>query len=60
MDLSPEEKQEVQDSLRRVAQILCRHTPSNNLQTFEDIETTLREQIQQEISPEIAEFFFRS
>ena len=58
MNLSPEEKQELKEHLKAVAQLLYRHTPPGNKQRFEDIETTLRDYIQEEVSPEIAKFFF--
>ncbi|NEO69608.1 ISKra4 family transposase [Moorena sp. SIO3H5] len=58
MNLSPEEKQELKEHLKAVAQLLYRHTPPGNKQRFEDLETTLRDYIQEEVSPEIAKFFF--
>jgi len=59
MNLSPEEKQELKEHLKAVAQLLYRHTPPGNKPRFEDIETTLRDYIQEEVSPEIAKFFFQ-
>lgn len=60
INLSREEKQELQEHLKAVAKILHRHTSPEKLKRFEDIEMTLREHIQEEVSPEIASFFFRS
>ncbi|NEO63601.1 MAG: ISKra4 family transposase, partial [Moorea sp. SIO4G2] len=40
MNLSPEEKQELKEHLKAVAQLLYRQTPPENKQRFEDIETT--------------------
>ena len=59
MNLSPEENQKIKDHLKAVAQILDQNTSKNELLTFEDIEVTLRDEIQEVVSPEIAQFFFQ-
>ena len=59
MNLNSEDREKLQEHLKAVADILHRNTSSDRLQTFEKIETTLRDQIQEEVSPEIARFFFR-
>lgn len=58
MKLSEREKEKLEEHLKAIAKILYQNTPSDKLKTFEQIETTLREQMQQEVVPEIAQFFF--
>jgi hypothetical protein len=60
MNLSPEDKEKIEEHTKAIAKILHQNTPSDKLKTFEDIETILREEIQEQISPEIAKFFFRN
>ena len=55
--LSNQEEKQLQEHLEAIAEILYRHTPAENLKTFEQVETIIREEIQTEISPKIAEFF---
>lgn len=57
-ELNDAEREKLKKHLKAIAKILHQHTPLDKLKTFEEIETTLREQIQEEISPEIAQFFF--
>lgn len=57
-ELNNAEREKLKEHLKAIAKILHRHTPLDKLKTFEQIETTLREQIQEEITPEIAQFFF--
>ena len=59
MNLSPEEKEKLEEYAKAIARILHQNTSSDKLKTFEDIETTLREEIQEQASPEIAKFFFQ-
>lgn len=59
MNLSPEENQEIKEHLKAVARILYQNTSTDELNQFEDIETTLREEIQEVVAPEIAQFFFQ-
>lgn len=59
MELTDLERENLKEHLRAIAKIMYEHTPKNNLKTFEEIETTLREEIQKEITPEIAQFFFQ-
>ncbi|PPT10170.1 hypothetical protein CKA32_005277 [Geitlerinema sp. FC II] len=53
MNLNSEDRKKLQEHLKAVADILHRNTSSDRLQTFEEIETTLRDQIQEEVSSEI-------
>ena len=57
--LNDADREKIQEHLKAIAKILYQNTPSDKLKTFEKIETTLRKQIQEEISPEIAKFFLR-
>lgn len=59
MDLNPQEKQKIQEYILEISKILYRNTPPEEIGTFEGIETTVRDYIQTELSPEIAEFFFQ-
>ena len=57
--MNDSEREKMKEHLRAIAEIIQQHTPSDKLKTFEEIETTLREEIQKEITPEIAQFFFQ-
>jgi hypothetical protein len=57
--LNDADKEELKEHLKAIAKILHQNTPLDKLKTFEEIETTLRERIQEEITPEIAQFFFQ-
>jgi hypothetical protein len=57
--LNDADKEELKEHLKAIAKILHKNAPLDKLKTFEAIETTLREQIQEEIAPEIAQFFFQ-
>jgi hypothetical protein len=59
MKMNDSEREKMKEHLRAIAEIIYQHTPSDKLKTFEEIETTLREEIQKEITPEIAQFFFQ-
>lgn len=56
--MTPEEQQQIQESLETIASILYRNTPGEKLEDFETIEQTVRECILQEVAPPIGEFFF--
>lgn len=57
MNLSQEDKEKLEEHIQGIARILYQNTTSDKLKTFEDIEVTLREEIQEQVSPEIAKFF---
>jgi hypothetical protein len=57
--LNDADKEKLKEHLKAIAKILYQNAPLDKLKTFEEIETTLREQIQEEITPEIAQFFFQ-
>jgi hypothetical protein len=50
--MTPEEEQQLQESLNKIAEILYRNTPEENLET---IEQTVRAHILTEIAPPIEE-----
>jgi hypothetical protein len=55
--MTPEEQVIVQQKLREVASILYRNTPSQELETFETVELSVREHLLETVAPEIGEFF---
>ena len=55
--MTPEEQSIVDQKLREVAEILYKNTPSEELETFETIELSLREQLLGKVAPKIGEFF---
>jgi hypothetical protein len=55
--MTPKEQREIQEHIEAISKILYKNTPQEQLQTFEAIEITLRDQILTEISPKIGEFF---
>ena len=57
MDLNDADREKLKDHLKAIAKIIHQNTPLDKVKTFEDIEIVLREQIQEEIAPEIAQFF---
>lgn len=58
MKLSEQDQQELEQHLQAIAKILYSNTAKDKLDSFEHIETTIREQVQTQISPKIGEFFF--
>lgn len=55
--MTPREQKELQEHLQAIATILYRHTDEAQLQDFEQIETTVRQQVLTHISPTLGEFF---
>jgi len=56
--MTPEQKQQIKDCLKTIAEIMYENAPPAELQSFEKLETYLRQQILQEVGPELAKFFF--
>ena len=54
--MTPEEKQRLQAAVREIASILYKNTSLEALETLEGIEKTVREQMLQQVSPQIAFF----
>lgn len=57
--MTPDEEKQVKEHLQAVAEILYKNTDPTELKSFENLELFLREQILQEVSPELARFFFQ-
>lgn len=55
--MTPEEQIIVQQKLKEIASILYRNTPSEELETFETVELSVREHLLETVAPEIGEFF---
>ena len=54
--MTPEEKKLMETHIQEIAKILYKNTPSEKIETFEGIETTVREQVLEHVSPKIAFF----
>ena len=55
--MTPEEKERLEACLQEISSILYQNTPSEEIETLEGIEITVREQTLAQISPKIALFF---
>ena len=55
--MTPEEKQALQAHLEAAATILFKNTPSEQLQDFESIESSVRDHLLEQVSPSIGNFF---
>jgi len=56
--MTPEQRQKLKINLQEIADIFYQNTPPENLQSFESIELTVREQIVEIVAPEISGFFY--
>jgi len=54
--MTPEEAQKLQDHIRGIAEILYKNTDSSDLVSMEAIEKTVRRQMLENVSPQIAFF----
>ncbi len=54
--MTPEDKKRLEEHINEIARILYKNTPSEKIQTFESIETTVRDQVLEHVSPKIAFF----
>ena len=54
--MTPSERLELEACINRASEILYNNTDPDSLETLEDIETTVREQVLENISPQIALF----
>ena len=52
--MTPEEQATIEENLREVAEILYKNTSSKELTSFETIELSVREQLQETVAPEIS------
>ena len=58
--MTPSERQELETCLKRASEILYNNSDPKNLETFEGIEKTVRKQVLEYVSPEIALFLSKS
>jgi hypothetical protein len=56
MAMTPEDKKRLEEHINEIARILYKNTPPETIQTFESIETTVRDQVLEHVSPKIAFF----
>ncbi len=54
--MTPEDKKLIETHIKEIALILYKNTPPEKIETFEGIETTVREQVLEHVSPKIAFF----
>lgn len=54
--MTPEEKERLQAAVKEIAAILYKNTSPSELETLEGIEKTVRSQMLEHVSPEIAFF----
>uniref|UniRef100_B8HZE2 Uncharacterized protein n=1 Tax=Cyanothece sp. (strain PCC 7425 / ATCC 29141) TaxID=395961 RepID=B8HZE2_CYAP4 len=57
--MTPEDQAQLQQSLDTIAQILYRHTPTEQLQTLEGIEHAIRQQTQELVLPQLGIFLLQ-
>jgi hypothetical protein len=55
--MTPSERLELKECLRRASEILYNESDPKSMETLEGIEKTVREQVIENVSPEIALFF---
>jgi len=54
--MTPEDKELLDTHVKAIAKILYKNTPSEKIETFEGIETAVRDQVLEHVSPKIAFF----
>jgi hypothetical protein len=54
--MTPEEKKLLDTHVKEIAKILYKNTPPEKISTFEGIETAVRDQVLEHVSPKIAFF----
>ena len=54
--MTPEDKKQLDAHVKAIAKILYKNTPSEKIETFEGIETAVRDQVLEHVSPKIAFF----
>lgn len=55
--MTPQEAQALQAHLEAAAAILFKNTPAEQVQDFESIERSVRDQVLEQVSPQIGNFF---
>ncbi len=56
MTMTPEDKELLAAHVKEIARILYKNTPPEKIETFEGIETAVRDQVLEHVSPKIAFF----
>jgi hypothetical protein len=54
--MTPEDKKLLEVHIKEIAKILYKNTPPEQIETFEGIETSVRDQVLEHVSPKIAFF----
>lgn len=54
--MTPEDKKLLDAHINEIAKILYKNTPPEKIETFEGIETSVRDQVLEHVSPKIAFF----
>lgn len=55
--MTPEDRQKLEERIEGIAQILYQNTPQEQLENFETIEITVRNEMLTKVAPRIGEFF---
>jgi len=58
--MTPEEAQKLQEHITGIAEILYKNTPKSDWVSLETIEKSVREQMLEKVSPQVAFFYQRS
>lgn len=56
MTMTPEDKKLLADHIKAIAKILYKNTPPDKIETLEGIETAVRDQVLEHVSPKITFF----
>jgi len=54
--MTPEDKKQLDAHVQAIAKIMYKNTPPEKVETFEGIETAVRDQVLEHVSPKIAFF----
>jgi hypothetical protein len=54
--MTPEDKKALSDHIKAIAKILYKNTPPDKIETLEGIETAVRDQVLEHVSPQITFF----
>ena len=57
--MNKSDKALIEEHAKEIAEILRRNIPSEDLNSFKDIELALRSNLLEHVSPRIAEFFYQ-
>ncbi|BAZ71157.1 hypothetical protein NIES4106_59540 (plasmid) [Fischerella sp. NIES-4106] len=56
MTMTPDDKERLAIHIKEIAKILYKNTPPEKIETFEGIETVVRDQVLEHVSPKISFF----